>query len=333
MHLTFTPGQFAQRAEFYYQLGQLTAAGLGLVGALEQLQRSPPARSYRKPIRRVLAGLAEGATFSEALRSVSPWLPELDMALLHAGEGSGRLDATFRLLADYYRDRARIARQVIGDLAYPMFLAHFAVFILPFPQLFLSGNWIPYLFQTLGILVPGYLATAFMIYAGQSRHGEAWRSLVEQVLRWVPLLGAARRYLALSRLCAALEALLSAGVTIVEAWEMAATASGSPALRRTVLGWRRDVDGGVTPAQAVTASGFFPSLFANQYASGETSGRLDETLKRMGAYFQEEGTRKLRAVSLWAPKICYLVIMLVIAWRILRFWMNYFSQIGQAGGF
>jgi type II secretory pathway component PulF len=62
--------------------------------------------------------------------------------------------------------------------------------------------------------------------------------LVERTLRWVPILGKARQDLALARLAAALEALLNAGVPIIGAWELAATASGSPALRRTVLTWR-----------------------------------------------------------------------------------------------
>jgi type II secretory pathway component PulF len=151
-------------------------------------------------------------------------------------------------LADYYTDRARLARQMIGDLAYPAFLLHFAIFIFPFAQFFASGNWVAYLGQTLGVLIPLYVVVGLLIFAAQSRHGEAWRAWFESLLNPVPVLGMARRYLALGRLAAALEALLSAGVTIIEAWEMAATASGSPALRRTVLGWRPMVNGGQTPA-------------------------------------------------------------------------------------
>ena len=85
MALIFTPGQFSQRAEFYYQLNQLTAAGIGVVGALQQIIRNPPARSYREPSQRVLAELAKGYTFSEALQHTGPWLPEFDITLITAG--------------------------------------------------------------------------------------------------------------------------------------------------------------------------------------------------------------------------------------------------------
>jgi type II secretory pathway component PulF len=329
MSLMFTPGQLSRRAEFYHQLGQLTAAGLGVVSALQQLQRAPPDHSYREPIRRVLVELADGQTLSESLRRVGPWLPVLDMALLHAGEESGRLDACFRLLADYYNDRARMARQILVDLAYPVFLLHFAVFILPFSQLFATGDWVTYLLKTFGMLLPIYAVVALVIYAAQSRHSEPWRAAIEVVLHPVPVLGTARRSLALARLAGALEALLSAGVTIIEAWEMAATASGSPLLRQTVLGWRPLVDGGQTPAEVIRASGRFPDLFANQYASGEVSGRLEETLRRLHQYYQEEGSRKLHVVAQWTPRVVYLVVMLAIAYKIISFYAGYFKQVGD----
>jgi type II secretory pathway component PulF len=333
MPLDFTPGQFARRAEFYHQLGALTGAGLGLVRGLETLQRNPPARSYRQPIQRILDELTHGLSFTESLRRVGQWVPGFDIALLEAGEQSGRLEACFRLLADYYRDRAQLARQMLGDLAYPVALFHFAIFIFPFAQLFTTGNWTRYLAQTLGVLIPVYVIVGLIIYAAQSRHGETWRGLLESILRPIPLLGAARQYLALSRLSAALEALLAAGVTVIEAWELAATASGSPALRRAVLAWRPQVNAGQTPAEAVSASPRFPEMFANQYNTGEVSGTLDDTLRRLRIYYHEEGSRKLHAVAQWTPRLVYFFIMLMIAWHVVKFWMGYFKQIGDAGGF
>jgi type IV pilus assembly protein PilC len=327
MPLILTPGQLARRSEFYHQLGQLTAAGLGLTRALEQIQHAPPSRSFRAPVRVVLAEIAEGYTFTESVRRAGPWLPDFDVALLDAGERSGRLDACFRLLADHYATRASMAREMIVDLAYPVFLLHFAVFILPFAQLFTTGDWVTYLTKTLGVLLPLYVVVGVLIFAAQSQHGEVWRSWFERIVGLLPILGKARREMALARLATALEALISAGVSIIEAWELAATVSGSPALRRTVHGWRPDVQAGQTPAEAINASGKFPDLFANQYASGEISGKLDEVLRRLSHYYQEEGTRKLRAVAQWTPRIAYLIVALAIAWQVIKFWSAYFREI------
>ena len=333
MPLTITPGQLSRRAEFHQQLAQLTAAGIGIPTALEHLRQHPPARSYVQPISAILGQVSQGATLTEALRSLGSWLPQFDVALVQAGEHSGRLDSCFRLLSDYYTDRARLARQVIADLAYPAFLFHFAIFIFPFAEFFKTGNGVVYLCQTFGVLLPIYALVLGIIYASQSRHGESWRSWMESLFKAVPILGKARRDLALARLSSALEALLSAGVNILEAWELAAAASGSPALRRAVIAWRPLVDAGQTPAEVVSTSARFPSLFAGQYATGEVSGKLEETLRGLHGYYQEEGSRKLHNLARWVPIVIYLGVVLMIAYRVVRFWADYFHQVGAAGGF
>ena len=329
MALMVLPSQFARRAEFYYQLGQLSGAGLGLIAALEQLARNPPSRSYREPIKRTVADIRDGFTLTEALERKGRWLPQFDLALLYAGEQSGRLDMCFRLLADYYQERSRLAQQMISDLAYPAALFHFAILIFPFPGLVKTGNWVVYLMQTVGVLVPLYVLVALIIFATQSRHGETWRGLIESILSPIPVLGTARHYLALSRLAGALEALISAGVTIIEAWELAAAASGSPALRRTVLAWRPLVRGGQTPAEVVGASRQFPEIFSSQYSTGEISGQLDETLRRLRRYYQDEGSRKLQAVAQWTPRAIYLMVALMIGYYVIGFWAAYFKQISN----
>ena len=313
-------------------MAQLTGAGLGLTAGLEQLERHPPARSYRRPIAQLRQQLASGSTFTESLRQLGSWLPDFDISLLHAGEQSGRLDACLRLLAEYYNDRARIAQQVISDLLYPAFLLHFAVLIFGFMR-WISGTGWDFARATLGVLIPIYVVTALVIFAFQSRHGERWRAFLETVIRPVPVLGTARRFLAVARVSAALEALLSAGVTIIEAWELAASASGSPALRRRVLAWRPLLDAGQTPAEVLRSSGAFPEIFIHQYSTGEVSGKLDETLRRLHEYYQEEGTRKLHMVAAWTPRAIYLCIVLLIAYRIVQFYVGYFHNIANIGGF
>src|ERR1019366_3077671 len=125
MPFIVAPRQLTQRADLYHQLAQFISAGIGLVPALEQVAQHPPSNSFRKPLLHLLAELKEGHTFSDAMQSGS-WFPAFDIALLEAGERSGRLDACFRLLSDYYNDRARIAKQVISQLIYPVGLIHFA---------------------------------------------------------------------------------------------------------------------------------------------------------------------------------------------------------------
>jgi type II secretory pathway component PulF len=145
----------------------------------------------------------------------------------------------------------------------------------------------------------------------------------------VPLLGTARHYLALSRLAAALEALISAGVNIFEAWDLAATASGSPALRRAVAAWKPQVVAGQMPSEAVRHCPLFPETFANLYASGEISGKLDESLRHLNRLYNEDGTRKLNAFATWMPRLVYLLVVLLIAYKIVQFWTGLYGPHGD----
>jgi len=329
MPFIVTPRQLDQRAELFHQLAQLTSAGIGIIAALEQIKRGPPSRSYREPLQQLLDELARGATVADALHRLG-WLPAFDLALIEAGERSGRIDACFLLLADYYNERARLIRQTIADLMYPVFVFHLAIFVSTLLEFLWSGPWLLVLF---GGLVPLYAATAFLIYAGQDRRNEAWRTKVESVLRFIPVLGTARHYLALARLAAALEALISAGVNIFEAWELAAAASGSPALRRAVADWRPKLTAGQMPSEAVRACRLFPEMFANFYASGEVSGKLDESLRHLNRLYSEEGSRKLHLVSRWVPRFIYFMVALFVGYIVIRFWTNYFNQINQMSHF
>ena len=324
MPLIITPGQLNQRAELYHQLGIMLTAGITLPQALEQAQRNAP-RALRPTIRKLLEALREGFTLTDALGQLGRWIPSFDAALLEAGERSGRMDASFKLLALYYRERAQMARQMISDLLYPLFIFHFAAFLFPFIEWFKTSDTLRFVVTVLGILVPIYGVAFFIVYACQGRHGERWRSLIESFLRPVPVLGAARRFLALARLSAALEALLNAGVPIIDGWELAATASGSPALRRTVLGWRGSLEQGSTPSELVSRASAFPELFASLYHTGEISGKLDETLLRLHTLYQDEGSRKLRAVATWSPKLLYLGVMLIVAWKIISFYSGIYG--------
>jgi type II secretory pathway component PulF len=322
-----TPGQLAKRAELYHQLGQLTAAGIGLIKGIEIQRRSPPSQSFKRPLSIILEHLGQGSPFSEAVRHTGSWMPEFDEALLDAGERSGRLPACFQMLAEHYAERSRLAKQLISDCAYPFFLFHFAIFIGPFPDLFLTHNVFAYAGKTFGILIPVYAIVAVILFATRDEHGERWRSVIESLLRAVPVIGAARSNLALARLCACLEALISAGVTIVEAWDLAAAASGSPLLKREVARLKPFVQAGQTPAEAVSRSSVFPETFTHLYSTGEVTGQLDESLRRLQKMYQEEASRKLKAFSQWVPKIVYFAIVIMIAYRVISFYQGYFKKI------
>jgi type II secretory pathway component PulF len=330
-----TPRELALRAELYHQAGSMLKAGLGLPSIIEQLAKKPPKASFREPLNLVLYHLNHGMTFAEALTKTNQWIPEFDIYLLEAGEKSGRLPESFQMLSDYYRERAELIMSLIQKVAYPVFLFHLAALIFPVSSLqSLTGNGTiaGFFFGKLLILGPVYALVFLAVLAGQGRHGESWRATLEMILHAIPVLGTARRNLALARLSASLQALLMAGVATIEAWMLSAAACGSPSLRRSVLSWKVKMERGDTPSELINGDNAFPELFANLYHSGEMSGKLDESLGRIYQYYQEEGSRKMRNFLSMLGVAITLGIMIGIAANIILFYMGYFKQIQDVSG-
>lgn len=330
MPLIVTPGLLKRRSEFYRELAALTAAGVPLIRALQEVQRRPPSRSYREPLETAVARITQGSTLAEAFGRLGNWLPTFDLALIKAGEESGRLVDCFRMLSQHYAERARLIEALIRQLLYPAFIFHFAVLIFPpdlLPKLVWEGQVLPFLFQKGTFLAPIYAVVFLLVLAGQGRHGEWWQAQVERVLHRVPVLGRARREQALARLAAALEALIAAGVTIIEAWDMAAAASGSPAVRRAVQGWRPRMLAGELPSDQVSRSSLFPELFANLYHTGEVSGQLDQELRHLHDYYQDASRNRMQTFTRLLAGAITLGVMLSIAYWIITFWVGYYSNI------
>lgn len=333
MALVFTPAQLTARSEFYHQLGTLTGVGLVFTRACDQLARNPPNRASGAVAAQLAASLNQGFTVAEAFTRASGFAPAFDLALIDAAERSGRLETVFKLLARHYSERAALFRQVLAQLAYPLFLAHIAIIV--FPTSFLIGLLEPgggarFVIQKLALLLPVYGLVAFTIVAGQGSRGEIWRAWMERLTGCVPVLRTARRYLALARFAAAFEALLNAGVGIIQALPLAGRASGSPRLSATIERSVALVEAGQTPAEVLATLPVFPEMFANLYSAGEISGKLDETLGRLAAHYHEEGTRKLRGFAMGAGHALHLLIMIGIAWQVISFYIGYFNQIGEA---
>jgi len=318
-----------QRANLYHQVGTSLGAGIPLAETFQFLVEQSSATD-RAALAASVERLRKGSSLTEALRQSSELQPEFDIALLAAAEHSGHLDAACRRLGEHYAERAKIGRQVRGQLIYPAILLHMAVLIFPNSQLtalIMQGSVASFVMAKLLVLAPLY-ALAFVVIRVMRGEGSAeWRTLLDRALARVPLLGSARRNLALASLCAALEGLVRAGVTMGRAWETAAAASGSPVLQDAVSTWRPIVEGGKAPSELVRDNPEFPPSFANLYRTGEMSGELDETLKRMQRLYQDEGSRQLHTAAQWAPRLLYFGIALAIAAQVISFYSGYYSDL------
>ncbi|MGA2869990.1 MAG: type II secretion system F family protein [Verrucomicrobiota bacterium] len=342
MSFLVTPAELNRRAELYNQLGATIAAGVPLVKALEMSSRSASVRSSRKTILGLIENLQAGYTFTDSMKRVQGWMSEFDIALLSVGEESGRLDISFKLLSNFYTTRAKIIRDTISGLITTMATLHVFLLIFPlglFTDFVVKGIFqgqysmcLPFIIEKIVVFGTLYGLVLLLIFACQGKRGERWRLLVESIFQMIPLLRTAQKYLVLSRLATALDALTNAGVNVTKGWELAANAAGSPHLNREISGWKEPIEQGMTPSDLVNQTAYFPELFANLYQTGEISGKLDETLSRLHVYYQEEGFRALRLFTRIMNGTIYGLVVAVVAFNIIHSWVAYYGGIFKQAG-
>jgi len=355
-----TPGQLNRRAELFEQLAAMIAAGLPLTRALETAAKNRSVGVPKKVLLEITSHLQDGHTFSDAMQlasgqkrmvheapvggvevSLKPrnkdcWLSEFDVALLSAGEESGRLDTSFRMLSRYYSSRAQMIRDVISGSLTTILTLH--VFLVVFPvtflQLFALGilnnryiDCLPFIIEKIVVFSLLYGGVWAFVFARQDNRSYGWRSAVESFFSIVPLLRTALKNLAAARVAMALDALLNAGVPVIRSWELAAAGCGSPRLKREILSRTPDLEHGTTPGEMVAQIPYLPDMFVQLYQSGEISGKLDESLIRLRTYFEDEGFRKLKAFYDLVKYTVYFSIAAMIGYFVIRFWMNYFGAL------
>jgi general secretion pathway protein F len=228
-----------------------------------------------------------------------------------------------------------MASRMITQLMYPVFLFHFAVLLFPmslFTGLILNGGGAAFLKNKLAILLPVYGALLFFFWIVRADRNAAIRNVIERIALATPMVSGIRRCFSLARLCAALEALINAGVTIIEAWDLAARASGSPRLMRAVAEVRPRVVSGELPSEAIESQGVYPDLFVSSYKTGEVSGQLDEALRRLYRYYQEAATDGLNRFTEWLPRVIYMIVAIAIGYQVISFYSGYFNQINSLMG-
>jgi type IV pilus assembly protein PilC len=317
-------------AAFYYQLGTLVQAGLPIQSALVTAQKTAP-----RPMRPTVATLAgvvnAGAPLHEAMERLERRFEALDRHCINMTERSGALDVGLLSLSKYYESLAVARRRIVDGMLYPGFLVAAAVFIPRFPALFLEQITVAqYLWQTAGLLarlaLVGWMVSRLVRWALQT---PGLNLAVDRVLRAVPVFGRLRYDYALSQWVSAIRLMLSAGIGIVPALESASRANPSPLIAAAykkigpLIGSQLDV------SEALARTGEFPDHLVQMWATGEKSGRMDETLGRLATFYEERWQRSLDLVATWLPRIVYLVVVLLVAVQIVSGYVAYFNRYDE----
>ena len=83
------------------------------------------------------------------------------------------------------------------------------------------------------------------------------------------------------------------------------------------------------PGELLADTTSFPAMFTSLYRTGEVSGQLDDTLKRLHEYSRIEGHRQMQMFTKSMTIAIILTIMVAIGMQVVLFWVGYFNNIGN----
>jgi type IV pilus assembly protein PilC len=268
-------------------------------------------------------------------------------ASLVAGERSGNLDAVLRRFVEYSKIIATIKRKTISALIYPAILIALATVLVSiivlkvvpaFSDFYESFNaQLPFITRVIvrisefvlayfWLLLIAAVASGATLFAWTRQPGQQAR--LDRWLLSVPMLGEVARKFATSQMARTLSTLLSGGLPLVNALDIAARSVGNHFIANEldVVGAR--VREGSSFAGALEARHVFPDVAVKMAEVGESTGALQDMLNTVADFYDEEiSTTMERFVTLVEP-VLLVVMGMVIAGLLLALYMPLF-QLGS----
>lgn len=332
---------------FTRQLSTMVTAGLSLTEALHILhqQGKPALIALIEDIMRQVEG---GATFAKALESHPKQFPRIYVQLVKAGETAGVLDEMLARLADNLEKSKEFKGKTQGALIYPgivisaLFVVAMIMMVFVIPQLTEMyddfGAELPFVTQLLidaSDLFVGYwwVLLAFVLIGGaafrtwvKTKPGQ--RAMSAFVLK-IPLYGKLKQKIIMTEFARTLSLLLTAGISLLQALEVASDAISSLLYREELDAVRKKIEKGVPLGLSMNNTDLFPQILIQMISVGEETGKLDEVLMKLAVYFQSESEQAVKNLTTAMEPMIMIVLGLGVGVMVIAIIMPIYDLTSQ----
>ncbi|MFP5404263.1 MAG: type II secretion system F family protein [Gammaproteobacteria bacterium] len=345
-------GWLARRAHFPLNLFSrellaLLTSGLALVEALQTLNEKEARPEARKVLGGVLKHLYEGESFSAAIGHFPDAFPPLYVATVRAAERTSDLPQALARYVAYQAQVEAVRKKVISASIYPVLLlivgGLVALFLLGFvtPRfasiyadnldrlpwasrvLMQWGGFVEAHAVNAGVLILALLGGA--AYAASRPAVRAWAA--RQLWR-LPGLGEPLRVFQLTRFYRTVGMLLSGGIPVVTALEMAGGLL-QPELRLRLASAAAGIREGQPLSQAMERAGLVTPVALRMLQVGEKSGRMGEMMESIATFHEEETSRFVEWFTRLFEPLLMAVIGLIIGIIVVMLYLPIFELAGS----
>jgi type IV pilus assembly protein PilC len=321
---------------FTRQFATMILAGLQVARCLEILGNQTQNKLFKRIIFDVLRLVEGGSSLSSALAQHSNVFDTSFVALIRAGESSGKLDEILKRLAETMEAENELNVKFKSAMIYPVvvFMAMIGVFIVlmvfvipKLSELYTSMNVeLPlitkimittskFMTQYIVLILGAMLAGAYFLKKFLST-AEGKKFLIEVVYN-IPVFGGIMRLKEQAQFTRTLSLLISAAVPIVEALNIVSGVVSHPSLRNAALEAAKQVEKGNPLSGYFSSSSLFPPLISQMTSVGEETGKMDEVLQRVASYYDLEVDGMVKGLSSALEPLILVMLGVMVGFMIL----------------
>ena len=329
-----------------YQLDTLLRSGLTLLNALRLVAEQAERGRLRRVWEDVVVTIESGRTFADALAQ-HPCFNRLVVQLVSVGEQTGHLGPVLERAAVALEKRRTLRAGLLTTLMYPAIVlliaiglaVYMVVGVLPKLQVFLRvlGKKLPPMAQHLldindWVQINGVptviIAATLLIALVLLFFWPPGRAMIDALALRIPLFGKAFRTAGTALFATNFAALLSSGVTIIEALRVSERLLGNRRLADIVTTARGQVMQGEPLARHLDQNYGFMSMLARMVAVGESSGTLDSVLDEVARFHEQQLERIIKRLSALIEPAVILFVGGVVGYVYISFFMALFAATG-----
>lgn len=293
---------------FTRQFATLLSAHIPLDDTLTTLKRQTRNVTLKNVVAEITNDIESGLSLSQSLEKYGHVFSQFYVNMVRSAEVTGRVDESVGFLASYIEKQMELISRVRNALIYPIivvglfFLVGGIMVTVVFPQ-------IGPVFEEAGIDLPIFtqillgggeflarwwwmVILAFIVFGVLTydyfRTNEG-KTLRDEVLMRTPVVKRLLRALYVARFSESLGVLIKGGIPIAQAIEITGQTIGNVAYRDVLHSAAGDVRKGEPFSLSLSRhANLFPPLVSQMIAVGESTGRIDELLEKVGEFYTRE---------------------------------------------
>ncbi|MEM6723846.1 MAG: type II secretion system F family protein, partial [Bacteroidota bacterium] len=305
IHISHQGLSLKHKEAFYLKLEALLHAGLDIQQALVMIKSALGKKAQQQIIENLETHLISGASLSEAIQKEKAF-SDYEVFSIQIGEETGNILTVLKQLADFYTRALSYRRQLIGALAYPVFVSSFALLAV----YFLLNNLVPVFsdiydrfggdlppitqwvlafsegIQAYGVWIILSLCVAFFLLY-QFRNRSWLRRFKAWIMRRIPVFGPIIHRIYLGRFCQSMALLLQSRVSLLVAVNLVQKMIRFWPIEQALNQSKLLLEQGASLEEGLKTHSIFPKELIALIRVGEESSSLDNMFHRLADQYHK----------------------------------------------